>query len=181
MSQCASSSASSAARPPRAKRPTALPTRPPIASRRRSPAPSRPRARRASCSRHRRSGSFGASSVVDAEPAPIVGGEIDAAEREVARDVLEEVHELEPGADVVRPGDELRLVRAADHAEHEPPDRVGRVCAVAAQRVPRLVLGDALIHAVRLDQPEERLLRQIARRESSAASSRITGQLGAPS
>src|SRR5207249_3091292 len=47
------------------------------------------------------------------------------------------------------------------HPEHEPPARIGGVDAVVPQLVPRLVLVDALVHPVRLDQAEERLTRQV--------------------
>ena len=160
-SQPACSSASSAARPPRAKRPTPRPTRPPICSRSVAPAASRPRARSASKRSRLVSGSFGASSTVTSEPAAILGRQVDPPQREVARHVLEEVDELEPGADVVRGGDERLVAVEAEQAEHEPPDRVGGVDAVLLQVVPRLVRRDPLIHPVGLDQPQERLARQV--------------------
>ena len=49
----------------------------------------------------------------------------------------------------------------AEQAEHEPSDRVGGVDAVLLQVVPGLVLRDPLIHPVGLDQPQERLARQV--------------------
>ena len=96
-----------------------------------------------------------------AEPPPVLRRQVHAPELEVARHVLEEVHELQPGAHRVARRDELRLVEPPQHAEHEPPARIGRVDAVVAQLLPRLVLRDALIHPVRLDQAEERLARQV--------------------
>ena len=95
-----------------------------------------------------------------AEHAPVLEREVDAAELEIARHVLQEVDELQPGADVVARGDELGLVVEAQQAEHEAADGVGRVAAVLLQVVPGLVLGDALIHPVRLDQSQERLARK---------------------
>ena len=77
-----------------------------------------------------------------AEAAPVLRRQVDAPELEVARHVLEEVHELEPGADRVARRDELGVVEPPQHAEHEPADRIGRVDAVLAQVVPGLVLGD---------------------------------------
>ena len=91
----------------------------------------------------------------------VVGRQVDPPEREVARHVLEEVDQLEPGADVVGGGHELRLVCQLQQTEHEPPDGVGRMHAVVLQVCPRLVLGDALIHPVRLDQAQKRLPRQV--------------------
>ena len=54
-----------------------------------------------------------------------------------------------------------RLVELAQDAEHEAPARVGRVHAVLLQVRPRLVLAHPLVHAIRLDQPQERLARQL--------------------
>ena len=135
-SQPASSSASSAASPPRAKRPTAA-----RSARRSAPAgaarpASSPRARSASNRSKRVSGSFGASSTVDVVAAAVLGRQVDPPELEVARDVLEEVDELEPGADVVGGAHELLVVRPPEQPEHEPADRVGRVVAVPLHLVP---------------------------------------------
>jgi len=52
------------------------------------------------------------------------------------------------------------VVEQPQHAEDEPPARVGRVDAVPLQVVPRLVVGDALVHPVGLDETKERLPRQ---------------------
>ena len=95
------------------------------------------------------------------EPGTVVRRQIDAAELEIARHVLQEVDELEPGADGVARSDELGVVEPPQHAEDEPAARVGRVDAVVLDVVPRLVRGHALIHAVRVDQTEERLAREI--------------------
>src|SRR5439155_3833650 len=92
-----------------------------------------------------------------AERAAVVERQVDAAELEIARHVLQEVDELQPGADVVARGDQLGVVVQAEQAEHETADGVGRVAAVLLQVAPGLVLGEALVHPVRLDQPEERL------------------------
>src|SRR6266508_4368258 len=92
-----------------------------------------------------------------AEAAPVLNRQIDAAELQVTRHVLEEVDELKPRADVVARREQLWLPVSAQEPEDEPPDRIGRMAAVFAQVVPRLVLGDALIHPVRLDQAQERL------------------------
>src|SRR5205809_5433011 len=56
----------------------------------------------------------------DAEQAPIVGRQIDAAEREIARHVLQEVHQLQACADVVARRHELGTVGEAKQAENEP-------------------------------------------------------------
>ena len=64
------------------------------------------------------------------EAAAILCGQVHPSEREVSRHVLEEVHELEAGAHVVRPGDEPCVVRAADDAQHESADGIGGVAAV---------------------------------------------------
>src|SRR3954470_12156003 len=96
----------------------------------------------------------------DAEAPPVLGREIDAAELQVARHVLQEIHELQAGADVVALGNDVGLAVEAQQAEDEPADGVRRVAAVLAQVVPGLVLRDPLIHAVRLDQAEEWLARQ---------------------
>src|SRR5205823_4886354 len=88
----------------------------------------------------------------DPEPAAVVSRQVDAAELEVSRDVLDEVDELEAGADVVAQGDGLGIAEPAEHAQYEPAARVGGVDAVALHVVPRLVLGDALVDPVRLDQ-----------------------------
>src|SRR5207248_489847 len=91
----------------------------------------------------------------DAEPAPVLGGQVDPPELEVARNVLEEIHELEPRADVVARGDEPGIAVAPEQAENEPPDGVGGVDAVVLEVGPRLVLGNALVDPVCLDQAEE--------------------------
>src|SRR5581483_1648527 len=96
-----------------------------------------------------------------AEAAPVLGGEIDAAELEVARDVLEEVDELQAGAHRVARGHEAGIVEPAQDAEHEAAAGVGGVHAVPLEVVPCLVLGHPLIHPVRLDQAVERLARQV--------------------
>ena len=90
----------------------------------------------------------------------VLGRQVDAAELEVARHVLQEVDELQSRADVVARGDELRLPFEPQQTEHEAADGIGGVAAVLAQVVPRLVCGDPLIHPVRLDQPEERVARE---------------------
>src|SRR4051794_1739334 len=95
------------------------------------------------------------------EALAVFAGQVHAAELEVARHVLQEVHELEPGADRVARRDELGVVEPAEHAEHEPTARVGRMDAVLLHLVPGLVLGHALVDTVRLDEAEERLTRQI--------------------
>ena len=92
---------------------------------------------------------------------PIVCRQIDAPQLEVARHVLQEVHELEAGADRVARRDELLVVEPPQDAEHEATARVGRVDAVVLQVRPRGVLAHPLIHAIRLDQAQERLARQV--------------------
>ena len=139
-----------------------MPVRPPIASRSRSPASSSPAARSASNASSCVNCLFGPVELSDAEAAAVLGREVHASKSQVARPVLEEVHELEARADVVRPGDELHVVRAPDDAQHEPADGVGGVAAVLAKVVPALVLRYPLVHPVRLDQPGERLPRQRA-------------------
>src|SRR5438046_6955141 len=59
-----------------------------------------------------------------AELLAILPRQVDTAELEVAGHVLEEVHELEAGADVVRGGDRALVVEASQHAEHEPSARI---------------------------------------------------------
>src|SRR5437588_7533367 len=83
-----------------------------------------------------------------AEAVLILGREIHAPQLEVARDVLEEVYELEPRADGVARRHELRIVEPAQDAEHEPSAGVRRMLAVVLQVVPGLVGGDALVDAV---------------------------------
>ncbi len=100
--------------------------------------------------------------VDDREAAQILVGQVHPSEREVAWWVLEEVHELKPGAHVVRACDELRVVRASVDAEHETPHRLGRVRAVLAQLVPGLVMRLSLVDPIRLDEPRERLPRKAA-------------------
>ena len=97
-----------------------------------------------------------------AEARPLLGRQVDPPEREVARDVLQEVDQLQAGADVVRERDQLGIVRAAEDAEHEPADRIGRVDAVVLEVGPGRVLRDPLVHPVRLDQAEKRLARERA-------------------
>ena len=153
-SYSARSSASSAARPPRAKSATERPGRPPSAR-----ASGKPRLR----SERARSDSNRASDRKRSEPGPaqlvlgdreapeILLRQVDAAELQVARRVLEEVHELETGADRVAHLHEHGLVQAPVDAEHEPPHWIGRVSAVLPNLVPRLVAGLALVDPVRLD------------------------------
>src|SRR6266508_1401294 len=74
----------------------------------------------------------------DGKPPTVLGGEVDAVESEVTRHVLEKVHELEPRADVVGPGDELGIRAVPDHAQHEASYGICGTGAVAAQVVPRL-------------------------------------------
>ena len=121
----AASSASSAASPPRAKSPTARPIRPPIRSCSTRPPASRLRARVRLVAEQLEE--LGARAVErgDAEPAAVLERQVDAAELEIARHVLQEVDELQPGADVVARGDELGLVRRAA-AGRAPADRRGR-------------------------------------------------------
>ena len=101
-----------------------------------------------------------------AEASPVVHGQIDATELEVARHVLQEVHELQAGAHVVARRDELGLGVQAQQTEHEPPHRICGMPAVLAQVVPGLVLRKTLVDPVRLDQPQERLTwkRELANR-----------------
>ena len=100
--------------------------------------------------------------LLDAEPAQVLEREVDAPERVVAGRVLEEVDELEAGAHVVRHGDEVGLAGPTVDAEHEPPDRLGRVRAVPVDVRPRLVTAPSLVDPVRLDQSRERLARQVS-------------------
>jgi len=53
------------------------------------------------------------------------------------------------------------VAEPAEDAEHQPAARVGRVDAVVLQLRPGPVLAHPLIHAIRLDQPQERLARQV--------------------
>ena len=98
-----------------------------------------------------------------AEPTAILRREVDPPQREVARHILQKVDELEPGADVVAERDGLVVVKAAQDTEHEAAAGIGRVDAVVVEVIPRLVLGDPLVDSVRLDQPQERLARQVER------------------
>src|SRR5207248_6431294 len=84
-----------------------------------------------------------------AEAPAILGGEVDAAERQIARHVLEEVDELQAGADLVAQSDGLRVVEPAQDAEHEMAAGVGGMCAVVLEVFPRLVLRDPLVHSIR--------------------------------
>src|SRR6266566_636940 len=74
-----------------------------------------------------------------AEGTAVVERQVDTAELEIARHVLQEVDELQPGADVVTRGDQLGLAVQAQQAEHEAADGVGRVTAVFLEAVPGLV------------------------------------------
>ena len=106
-------------------------------------------------------GSFGRVERRDLETAAIIRGKVDAPERQIARHVLEEVDQLEPGTDVVRGANQHRVVVETEQPEDEPADRVGGVVAVPLDLVPRLVLGLALVDPVALDQPQERLAREV--------------------
>ena len=68
----------------------------------------------------------------DAEALTIVARQVNPAEREVARHVLQEVDELEARADVVARCDEPRVAVQAQQPQHEPPDRIRGVPAVLA-------------------------------------------------
>ena len=158
--------ASRAARPPRAKSPTERPARPPSASA--SPNPrSRSGRARAALEREQRGHALapgpGEIGVGDREPAQVLLGQIHPSERQVARRILEEVHELQAGAHVVAARHELGIAGAAVDAEHEPADGIGGVRAVVADVGPGLVPGRALVDPVRLDQARERLPRKLAR------------------
>ena len=162
-SYSARSSASSAASPPRAKSATERPARPPSAR-----ASGKPRLRssraRSDSNRSQRPEALRARAgelpLCDREAPEILLRQVDTAELEVARRILEEVHELKTRADRVAHLHERRLVQAPVDAEHEPPHRIGRVGAVLPNLVPRLVAGLALVDPVRLDQSPERLERQ---------------------
>src|SRR6266516_5423397 len=58
------------------------------------------------------------------ERTAVVERQVDTAELEIARHDLEEVDELQPGADVVARGDQLGVAVQAEQAEHEPADGV---------------------------------------------------------
>jgi hypothetical protein len=58
--------------------------------------------------------------------------------------------------------DKVLLVRTPENAQDEAAYRVGGPRAVMPELLPGLVLGDALIHAIRLDQAPERLAREAA-------------------
>ena len=88
--------------------------------------------------------------------------QVDPTQIQIARHVLQEVDELETGADVVRPRRELLVAGAAENPQNEPPDRIRRQRAVRLQVGPGLVLGDALVLPVALDQPPEGLARKRA-------------------
>ena len=133
MSQPASSSASSAASPPRAKSPTARPRRPPIRARSVSPCAQQRRCALGLETEQRAQLVARTVELRIAEALPVLGREVHAPELEVTRHVLEEVDELQPGADGVARGDELVVVEPAQHAEHEPPARIGGVDAVLLQ------------------------------------------------
>src|SRR5262249_4189930 len=98
---------------------------------------------------------------LDLEAATILGRHVDPPEREVAGNVLDEVDELEPGANVVAQCDRFFVVEPAQDTEHQASAGIRRVDAVVLDVGPRLVLGDPLIHPVRLDQPEKGLARQL--------------------
>ena len=181
MSQPACSSASSAASPPRAKSadrpadaaadPLAAASRPPRAG---------PRARSASNAQQlaQLAGSAGRARSRRSAGGPRPAGRSRPSARSRGTS-WRKLTSWSPVQTSSRGGHELAARPSSrEQAEHEPPDRVGRVDAVLLQVVPGLVLGDALVHPVRLDQPQERLARQRRTRGSSAASSRITGQDG---
>jgi hypothetical protein len=92
-----------------------------------------------------------------AETASVHDRQVDATELEISGDVLQEIDELQSGADVVARSNELRVVIEPQEAENEPPDRIGRVPAVLTEIVPAAVFGDSLIHSVGFDQTKERL------------------------
>ena len=162
-SYSARSSASSAAIPPRAKSATERPGRPPSArAERKTPAEERAGPLRLEPRQRPEALRARAGELVlgDREAPEILLRQVDAAELQVSRWVLEEVHELKTGADRVAHLHERGLVQAPVDAEHEPPHRIGRVRAVLANLVPGLVAGLALVDPVRLDQSPERLERQ---------------------
>ena len=109
-SQSARSSASSAASPPRAKSATPGPTRPPsfrselLAGAQQAARPlglelEQPPQRLVRLPQ-----------LGDAEAPPVFGRQVHAPQREVARHVLQEVHQLQAGADVVGERNQLGLV-----------------------------------------------------------------------
>ena len=65
--------------------------------------------------------------------AHLVGGEIRPSVRQVDREILTEVRELQAGADVVGQRDGDRIAHA-EQAEDESSDRVGRIGAIGRQR-----------------------------------------------
>ena len=81
--------------------------------------------------------------------------QVDAAGTQVLADVLQVLDDLQPAADVVRQR-QCRRGGDAEHAQHQPTDRVGGVTAVVEQVVERGVAVLPLISAVRLDQVLER-------------------------
>ncbi len=78
------------------------------------------------------------------------------AEPLIPGDVLGEIGELQPDADVVAERNRGGIANI-EEAEHDAPDRRGRVHAVPAKRCPILVGIDALVLYVGVDQIDERL------------------------
>ena len=75
------------------------------------------------------------------ESPPVLRGHVDATEREVTRDVLEEVDELEPGADVVGGGDQF-VVMAGPCAVESEQQLITTAEAIAAAGA-RILRGGA--------------------------------------
>lgn len=92
----------------------------------------------------------------DAEAPHVLGGQVDPVPAEVLGDVLDVLDDLQGGADGVGAADPLGGAGAGE-GEHEAAHRVRGELAVAEQVRVRLVTRDALVLAVGLDQPEERL------------------------
>src|SRR5690606_7373643 len=85
--------------------------------------------------------------------------QVQATASPVDRQVLQEVHQLQPGADRVggRPG---RLVPSAEEPQHELPHGIGRAPAVVEQRGAVRIAGHAQVLLEGVEQGDERLPRQ---------------------
>ena len=84
--------------------------------------------------------------------------QIDAVLGPIARHVLAEIHQLQPGADRVGQRRAARVMAAAE-IKNQPADRIGRSLAIIQDVSGRRVTRDVLILAKRGQQSQKRLAR----------------------
>ena len=95
-----------------------------------------------------------------AEPLAVFRRQVNAANVEIARDILPEVGKLQPGADAISKKCPLAVVAFAQ-VKHQVTHGIGGVTAVVEKLVECLVALDALILLESEEQFEERLRRDV--------------------